>query len=224
MQYLKIFTNFLDVTAALSDGAMGRLFRAMLLYAENGTETAFRGKEAVAWAVAKQQIDREAQTYAARVEASRENGRKGACARWRKSEQTYGDGQETYGEDDQENDKEKEKSKEKVKEKERERIGAAPLVSAAAASRSLSAPTLEEVEAYCRERGNRVNARRFIDFYSANGWRVGKNPMRDWKATVRSWETNGVDDARPAPAREPSVGDNFRIAMEMLRREEATQV
>ena len=67
MKYLKIFTNFRDVTAALSDGAMGRLFRAMLLYAENGTETAFKGKETVAWAVAKQQIDREAQTLASKV-------------------------------------------------------------------------------------------------------------------------------------------------------------
>ena len=222
MQYLKIFTNFLDVTAALSNGAMGRLSRAMLLYAEDGTEPVFQGKEAVAWAVAKQQIDREAQVYAARVEASRENGRKGACARWHKSEQTYGDGQETYGEDDQEKDKEKEKSKEKVKGKERERTGAAPLVSAAA-SRALSVPTLEEVEAYCRERGNRVNARRFMDFYSANGWRVGKNPMRDWKATVRSWETNGVDDARPA-SRPTSYLDEYKAVMEMARMEEAKEL
>ena len=49
-------------------------------------------------------------------------------------------------------------------------------------------PTLEEVSAYCRERGNSVDAQRFIDYYTANGWRVGKNPMRDWKAAVRTWE------------------------------------
>lgn len=49
-------------------------------------------------------------------------------------------------------------------------------------------PTVEEVQAYCQERGNSVNAERFVDFYTANGWKVGKNPMKDWKASVRTWE------------------------------------
>lgn len=51
-----------------------------------------------------------------------------------------------------------------------------------------SPPTLEEVKAYCAERGNKVRAERFIDYYTANGWRVGRNPMKDWKAAVRTWE------------------------------------
>lgn len=49
-------------------------------------------------------------------------------------------------------------------------------------------PTLEEVEEYCRERNNSVDAQRFIDFYSSKGWMVGKNKMKDWKACVRTWE------------------------------------
>lgn len=49
-------------------------------------------------------------------------------------------------------------------------------------------PTVEEVKAYCAERGNGVDAQRFVDFYTANGWRVGKNLMRDWRAAVRTWE------------------------------------
>ena len=49
-------------------------------------------------------------------------------------------------------------------------------------------PTVEEVEAYCFERNNKVDAERFVDFYASNGWRVGKNPMKDWKAAVRTWE------------------------------------
>ncbi|MCL4193867.1 MAG: hypothetical protein KJZ87_19165 [Thermoguttaceae bacterium] len=55
-------------------------------------------------------------------------------------------------------------------------------------------PTVEEVRAYCHERGNAVDPQRFIDHYTANGWRVGKNPMRDWKAAIRTWEKNGVDN------------------------------
>ena len=51
-------------------------------------------------------------------------------------------------------------------------------------------PTLEEVESYCFERNNNVDAQSFIDFYSAKGWMIGKNKMKDWKAAVRTWEKN----------------------------------
>ena len=49
-------------------------------------------------------------------------------------------------------------------------------------------PTLEEVQAYCNERNNMIDAQRFIDYYESNGWHVGRNPMKDWKASVRNWE------------------------------------
>lgn len=49
-------------------------------------------------------------------------------------------------------------------------------------------PSLEEVAAYCRERRNAVDAQHFLDYYTANGWKVGKNAMKDWKAAVRNWE------------------------------------
>ena len=52
-------------------------------------------------------------------------------------------------------------------------------------------PSAEEVGAYCRERGNGIDARRFIDHYTANGWMAGKVKMQDWKAAVRTWERNG---------------------------------
>ena len=51
-------------------------------------------------------------------------------------------------------------------------------------------PTIEEVEAYINEKGYDIDAHKFIDYYNANGWRVGKNPMRDWQATVRNWARN----------------------------------
>lgn len=51
-------------------------------------------------------------------------------------------------------------------------------------------PTVEEVKAYCTERHNSVDPQTFVDFYSAKGWMVGKNKMKDWKACVRTWERN----------------------------------
>lgn len=49
-------------------------------------------------------------------------------------------------------------------------------------------PTVDEVRAYCQERGNNIDPQRFVDFYESKGWFVGKNKMKDWKAAVRNWE------------------------------------
>jgi hypothetical protein len=50
-------------------------------------------------------------------------------------------------------------------------------------------PTVEEIEAYCRERNNGIDAQQFYDFYESKGWLIGKNKMKDWKAAVRTWES-----------------------------------
>lgn len=49
-------------------------------------------------------------------------------------------------------------------------------------------PSLDDVTAYCLERGNKVDPEKFIDFYASKGWYVGKNKMKDWQAAVRTWE------------------------------------
>lgn len=54
-------------------------------------------------------------------------------------------------------------------------------------------PTVEEVRVYCEERNNGIDPQSWIDHYTANGWKVGKNPMKDWKAAVRTWERNGIN-------------------------------
>ena len=51
-------------------------------------------------------------------------------------------------------------------------------------------PTLSEIKAYCIERNNNVDAQHFYDYYESNGWKVGKNSMKNWQAAVRTWEKN----------------------------------
>lgn len=63
-------------------------------------------------------------------------------------------------------------------------------------------PTADQVKAYCTEKGYTVDADRFVDFYTSNGWKVGKNPMRDWKASVRTWNRSDkpkLNSASPMP-------------------------
>ena len=55
-------------------------------------------------------------------------------------------------------------------------------------------PALDEVKAYCQERKNKVDAEKFIDHYTTNGWFRGKTKIQDWKACVRTWEKDDKDD------------------------------
>ncbi len=70
-------------------------------------------------------------------------------------------------------------------------------------------PSLEEVKAYCVERKNNVDAQRFIDYYKSNGWCVGKNKMKDWKAAVRNWERNGYSANKPKSENGSFDADDF---------------
>ena len=54
-------------------------------------------------------------------------------------------------------------------------------------------PTIDQVIEYCKERKNSVNPENFMDHYDSNGWKVGKNPMKDWEAAVRKWERSDFD-------------------------------
>ena len=62
-----------------------------------------------------------------------------------------------------------------------------------------SPPSVEEVAEYCRERGNNIDPQRFVDFYSSKNWMIGKNKMKDWRASVRTWERQD-DGKKPATA------------------------
>jgi hypothetical protein len=58
-------------------------------------------------------------------------------------------------------------------------------------------PTIEEVEAYCTERANSIDPAAFCDFYESKGWLIGKSPMKDWKAAVRTWERRESASSKP---------------------------
>lgn len=82
-------------------------------------------------------------------------------------------------------------SKNKIKEKELQLEDN----SICASPKRFTKPSLEEVKQYCAERGNKVDAEKWYDYYESNGWRVGKNAMKDWKAAVRTWEKR--EDYKP---------------------------
>jgi len=79
-----------------------------------------------------------------------------------------------------------------------------------ASTQNFSPPTIEEVTKYCVERGNSIDPEAFHDFYTSNGWKVGKSDMKDWRASVRVWERNDYGHSRAPP--QIQAGDKFGIA------------
>ena len=74
-------------------------------------------------------------------------------------------------------------------------------------------PTLSQIEQYCIERNNTVNAEQFFDYYESNGWKVGKNSMKDWKAAVRTWERS---EYRKPNSKKNSKEDAINVVKELM--------
>lgn len=213
MDYLKVWTSFRETISTLNDSEKGRLFDAMLLYAETGEEPSeFKGNERFLWIVAKQDIDRTAQ----KCESLRANASKGGLAKSRNQQSLANDSKSCQTVANDSNDCQTEANpahnikKSNIK-KSNDNISI---------DRRFTPPTQEQVAEYCRERGNSVDAQRFVDFYSSKGWKVGNQPMKDWKAAVRTWERD--NRAKPTvPAQNYSQRQNTDAtndAMEQMRR------
>jgi hypothetical protein len=174
LESFNAYHSYLDTMEALNDAECGRLFRALLEYSATGAAPELRGNERFVFPGMRSQIDRDIEKYKAKCARNRENGEKGG-----------GHSPPNAPERPQTPPKDKDKDKDKEKDKDKD-ISFPP--NGVKDSAHAHHPTVEEVAAYCRERGNRVDAERFVDFYASKGWKVGNQPMKDWKACVRTWE------------------------------------
>lgn len=75
-------------------------------------------------------------------------------------------------------------------------------------SKRFSPPTLEEVTAYCTEKGYKVDPERFINFYGSKGWMVGKNKMTDWHKALAGWNSRERSDNIDKSQRKDTVIDD----------------
>lgn len=177
--WFKLWLHHRPLIDAVPDDVAGRAIKAALAYFVTGEVMQLGQLETVVFASIKADIDNAHADYLRDVE----NGRKGGRPKLTEDEKppvregnpplptvTEGDG-EGDGEGEREGDGD------------REGIEADKLPT----RHRFSPPTSDEVKAYCIEKGYMIDADRFVDYYTSNGWKVGKNPMKDWKAAVRSW-------------------------------------
>ena len=178
-EYVPIFFDWTEVTEELNAQEKGRLIDAIVLYAQGGDwQEQIKGNERYLFPAFKRQIDR-ANDISETKAANGSKGGKQTEANRSKVKQTEANvskRKQTQAKPSEEEEYNKEKEEENHKEKNKKE------------SCRFLPPPVDEVKAYCRERGNRVDAEQFVDFYSSKGWRVGSQPMKDWKAAVRTWE------------------------------------
>ena len=103
-----------------------------------------------------------------------------------------------------------EKEKEKEKEKDREIDSSA---STTTKRKRFEKPSISDIKQYCIERNNNIDASQFYDYYESNGWKVGKNSMKDWKAAVRTWERS---EYRKPNSKKNSKEDAINVVKELM--------
>lgn len=189
LDYFPCYHSYSKKCEKLTDQELGRLFRALLLFSETGERQELAGRESIAFDFIAADIDRAQNAY---EDKCRKNA-KNIAKRYAEVEDDGIRSNTTVYERYQ--SKSKNKSKDNAHK------------SADIARARFTPPTLEEVSAYCQERGNNVDAERFMSFYESNGWKVGKNPMKDWRAAVRTWER---DDRPRATTQTKSFADIWR--------------
>lgn len=209
-RYVKAYYDWIEQTAALSDAERGRLFIGILEYARSGLLPDGSGRESLLFPVFKSIIDRDAETSANNAENGAKGGRGNKAKKANESETKRIEANESeekptkdirHKTKDEDKDKDKDKREEATASKRKSAVRFIP-------------PTIDEVEAYCQERGNGVDPERFVDFYASKGWRVGKEPMKDWKAAVRTWERR--DNHSSGYAQNKPVATADRLA-QMIR-------
>ena len=180
----------------LTDAEFGAFIRAYAAYVEDGTEPTFPDRSMrMMWKTVKAFDEMNCEKYTNTSESRREAGRKGAQKRW-----NCHNANSKNINCHNANSKNSLSVSDSVSVSDIESIDASASPSPRASKR-FSPPGLEEIEAYFAEKGGTASqAERFRDFYESNGWKVGKNPMKSWKAAASGWMSRDKESAQKASA------------------------
>lgn len=197
-----------DLLCSLPDEATGQIFKALLVYSRDGIVTDFSEHPASAFMSAifneqKRFLDEDS----ARYDAICATKAKAAHDRWKKkalqahepestgmhmhADACTSTGMHGSASKIDANDANKQLAISNLKEIDKDKSLSTKKTTKQ--QERFTPPSVEEVAAYCLERKNAVNPEQFCDYYTANGWKVGRHSMKDWKAAVRTWEHKEVE-------------------------------
>lgn len=181
-KYIMLFGDTRAAVDELDDDAAGRLFKAVLHYAERHEEVELSGEERYVYRMLMAQFARDEEAYRKRSEQNRQQH----ASRVSRRQQVSADFSTQYKEE--EKDEDKEEDKEEYKDgSPRGRLVALP----ARQTLVFTPPTPDEVRSYCQEARLSFDADRFCDYNASRGWMQGNRPIADWKAAARLWASRG---------------------------------
>lgn len=200
-KYLCVYHDMIPALENLNPGEVGRLILAALKYDANGEKSvSLTGREAILWPMIMAQIDRAHDAYESRCETNRKN----ASLKANRTESVRNDANGCESQQYKKNTRERQDKKNtgETQEKDENKDKRKPF----------TPPTLEDVRAYCLERGNTVDPVKFWSYYDAGDWKDAKgNPVRNWKQKLLTWE-NKTEDHRKSSA------DSLQGAYDMIER------
>ena len=208
------YGSFYEAISCLDDATRLQCYDAVASYAITGIDPELNGVAKAIFALIKPQIDANNKRYNNGCKGA-EYGKKGGRPVTKNpigvndenpigdtSKNPIGVNDENPKETPNENEKENENVNENEKEKENESPSETKREKQAKEKRTrFSAPSVDEVRDYCRERGNSIDAETFVDFYASKGWKVGNSPMKDWQSAIRTWEKR---ECRASPREKPA--------------------
>lgn len=210
-RYIMLFGDAHDAVSELEDAAAGRLFKALLAYALDGSETKLFGEERYLYKMFLAQFARDEEAYRKRCERNRKNY-EDRRAPVDENETVSSETSETVQNDSdnfsaQYKDKEQDQEKEKDKDDEKDKDGVVARAPAKKTGQRFTPPTLQQVAEYAASQGLSFDAQRFLDYNASRGWMSGARPIADWQAAARLWASrgdfpsSGVSPPKPKPPR-----------------------
>ena len=188
------YKSFYEAAQEMSDKDRLAFYDAIIKYAFTEAETPLKGIAKMAFTLAKPNLDSGLAGYKGGKGGGRGN-KKGVLQKEGENKKGgFSESEEIYKspllEKATQNKKQQEqeyKQEQEIKERD---TNVSP-------KKKFQKPTVDEVRAYCEERHNAVDPDAFVDFYESKGWKVGDQPMKDWKAAVRTWERSESKRGQP---------------------------
>ena len=211
LEYFPAFFGYLDSLRLLDDAQVGRVFRAALRYAKDGTMPDLDAVEMMAFAFIRGDIDRARSKYDDICEKRREAINK----RWQNTGNTNEykciDGiQKNTSGSKQDNTKQDNTKQHNINDGVAS-YDAAPARKKPQKKKEFVPPTVDDVREYCREKGlSTIDPEYFVRFYAESDWiKANGEPVRNWKSTVLTWaqrdKERGYDTPKPAAKSQPSA-------------------
>lgn len=198
--WFKIFLHYKPFINEMTNEELGNAYRAAMEYFDTQTELPLSRSERFLFLMMKESIDEAFDDY----EVKKENGKKGGRPKNQKEPEVISGSEEKANKTEADADAEAEADADADADAEVRKEAEAVVRQKPPRPRFVP-PTQEELLDYCTKMGYRIDPTLFMDYYISNGWRVGKNPMKDWKAALRTWNTKEKEYGKNRNPNKPEI-------------------